>query len=393
MGHKLFSSAFTQETDGSNAIRFLASKVNTDLKGKSCDLAVLFLSERYQIEPKALLETFKNLISAQCLIACNSSGVIGDRKEIEMEPAISVLAMHLDGAKVVPFSLSAPQLEAFQSGKDLIEYLDVAPANKPHFICLADPQTCDVGKLLALFNEGYKNMPLIGGLASGAMMGAQNWISLNGEINPDGAIGAILLGDIHFDIVVSQGCRPVGEPFIITKSENNILYELAGKPALQVLSDLFKSLPPEDQQLAQHSLFVGLVMDENRHHLDRGDFLIRNIMGIDETSGALIVGALLEIGQTLQFQLRDAETSKEDLKVLLGQLKHNEKAKLEEGAILVSCCGRGKGLYGELDHDVKLVQSVRGPVPIAGFFANGEFGPVDNKNHVHGYTSSLTIIR
>lgn len=393
MGQKLFSSAFTQETDGPNAIRFLASKVNTDLKNKSCDLAILFLSEHYQADPKALLEMFKSLSSAECLISCNSSGVIGDKKEVEMEPAISVMAMHLDGAKVVPFSISANQLETFQSGKDLVEYLDVAPVSKPRFICLADPQTCDVGKLLAIFNEGYQNLPLVGGLASGAMVGAKNWISLNGEVNPDGAIGAILLGDVQFEIVVSQGCRPIGEPLIITKSENNVLYELAGKPALQVLSDLFKALPPDDQQLAQHSLFVGLVMDENRHQFERGDFLIRNIMGIDETSGALIIGALLQMGQTLQFQLRDAETSKEDLKILLGKLKHKERPKTSEGAILVSCCGRGKGLYGELDHDVKIIQAMRGPIPLSGFFANGEFGPVDNKNHVHGYTSSLTIIR
>ncbi len=393
MGKKLFSSAFTQETDGSNAIRFLASKVNTDLKGKSCDLAVLFLSEHYHAEPKALLDMFKSLTSAECLIACNSSGVIGDKKEIEMEPAISVMAMHLDGAKVMPFSLSANQLEAFESGKDLVEYFDIVPASNPHFICLADPQTCDVGKLLTLFNEGYKNLPLVGGLASGAMVGAKNWISLNADIASDGAVGVILSGDIHFEIVVSQGCRPIGEPLIITKSENNILYELAGKPALQVLSDLFKSLLPDDQQLAQHSLFVGLVMDENRYNFERGDFLIRNIMGIDETSGALIIGALLETGQTLQFQLRDAATSKEDLKILLGKLKQQGKSKTSEGAILVSCCGRGKGLYGELDHDAKMVQAMRGPIPLSGFFANGEFGPVDNRNHVHGYTSSLTIIR
>jgi small ligand-binding sensory domain FIST len=150
-------------------------------------------------------------------------------------------------------------------------------------------------------------------------------------------------------------------------------------------------LPAEDQALARHSLFAGVVMNEMRTKFQRGDFVIRNIMGYDAKSGALMVGAHLRPGQTLQFQLRDAETSDEDIRALLSTLQDSDGA--PRGALLVSCCGRGRGLYGAPGHDAGLVQSMKGPVPLAGFFANGELGPVAGRNFVHGYTTSLAVIR
>lgn len=388
---KKFSSALSQEQDPAKALSELAQMVNADLKGDSCDFAILFVSERYDgFESGELISNFQKQIKAGCLIGCNSSGVISGKNEVEMEPAVSVLAMHLPDVKLSPFFVSPAELNSIESGKDLIEFLDLAPASHPSFVCFADPMSTDVNKLLEILNDGYKDLPLIGGLASGQMMGRPNWLCLNETVHPEGAVGVALTGNVQFEIIVSQGCRPVGEPFIITKSQQNILYELASRPALQVLREIFEKLSPEDQSLAEHSLFVGLAMDEGRHALDRGDFLIRNIMGADHDSEALIIGALLETGQTLQFQLRDAQTSHDDLKLLLKKLTAAQSK--GKGAVLVSCCGRGKGLYGESGHDAKLIQSMRGPLVMAGFFANGEFGQVNRRNYIHGYTSSLTII-
>lgn len=159
---------------------------------------------------------------------------------------------------------------------------------------------------------------------------------------------------------------------------------------MEVLREVVAALSPRDQELARHSLFAGLVMNEYRSGFQRGDFLVRNLMGFDADSGALAVGANLRAGQTLQFQLRDAQTSAEDLKAWLERMGKDDAAR---GAVLVSCCGRGKGLYGESDHDSRMIQSLRGPLPLAGFFANGEIGPVGPKNYLHGYTSSLAVIR
>jgi small ligand-binding sensory domain FIST len=250
--------------------------------------------------------------------------------------------------------------------------------------------SCDVEKWIRLFNEGFPGAPFIGGLASGLAIGRPSWMLLGKEAFTDGAAAIALSGDVDFEVAVAQGCRPIGTPLIVTKAEGHILYELGGKPPLEILRDVIKSLSAQDQDIARQSLFVGVVMNEYQDHFKRGDFLVRNLMGYDAETGALMIGTPLHAGQTLQFQLRDAKTSDEDLKALLG---HMRGAPGTSGALLVSCCGRGRGLYGEADHDSKIIQSMRGPLPLAGFFANGEIGPVGSRNYIHGYTSSLAFIR
>ncbi len=393
MSEKIFSSALSREKEGLKAIHALAAKTLQDLQGNSCDLAILFLSESYTEEnAEELVRVFRELVMPGVLLACNASGVIGDREEVEMEPALSCMTMHLPGVKAVPFSLSSTDLDLLNTGEALVQHLDLYPTERPHFIVLADPVSCDVMKMLHLFNQGYPKSPLIGGLASANVVGQPSWIALGEEFLSEGAAGVALQGPVEFEICVAQGCRPIGESYAVTKADQNILYELAGKPALEVFRLVYQKLSQEDQALAQHSLFVGLAMDEFQTELHRGDFLVRNITGVDQTNGALSIGAMLEPGQTVQFQLRDARSSDEDLSQLLGKMTGREVSR-PEGAILVSCVGRGKNLYGVENHDIQRIQGARGPIPLAGFFANGEFGPVNQKNYIHGYTSSLTVIR
>ncbi len=393
MSQKIFLSGLAEGKDWKAEISKIASKVKAGLAGQSCDLFVFFVSEVHKdFDRQFFSSSLTHALSCRVSIGCNSCGVIGDEKEVEMEPAISYLAMHLPGIRLSPFTLSGEETQTITTGSELINFLDLYPPDKPRFICLADPATCDMTKLLTAFNEGYKGLPVIGGLASGGVIDKPSWLCLNGRVYSEGACGVALVGDIEFDIIVSQGCRPIGKPYVITKAEDSVLYELAGKPTLEVLREVLDALPAKDKKLAEHSLFVGLVMNEQRLDFKRGDFLIRNIVGFEPDTGALMVGALLKVGHTVQFQLRDAHTSSEDLEILLEKFQET-RAAAPQGGILVSCCGRGKGLYGEADHDVQKIQSMRGPLPLTGFFANGEIGPIENKNYVHGYTSSLVILR
>ncbi|MHB2026188.1 MAG: FIST signal transduction protein [Elusimicrobiota bacterium] len=387
---KRFFSALSTDKDWRKAVSEAAAKVAGALTG-GCDLAVVFATDLHQdVKPAELPELLRQILPCRVLIGCNASGVIAGRKEIEMKPAVSVMGMRLPGVEITPFHLSSKDTESLKTGAALLETLDIYPTDKPKFLAFADPMTCDIEKWIKLFNEGYPGAPVIGGLASGMAMGRPNWLVLGLESYSEGSVGVALSGDVEFDIVVAQGCRPIGEPRIITKAEAHVLRELGGRPPLEILSEVIQGLSPADQELARRSLFAGLVMDEYRGKFKRGDFLIRNIVGLDEESGALMIGADLRAGQTLQFQLRDARTSDEDLKSLIGRLPDGTS---ERGALLVSCCGRGQGLYGEPDHDSALIQTAKGPLPMAGFFANGEIGPVGGKNYVHGYTSSLALIR
>lgn len=390
---KKFSSHLSKNKNWREALAEISAHVRKDMDGKSCDLLVVFLSEPYEdFDPAAFAYAVSHLIPAAAVIACNSSGVIEGKREIEMEPAISAMAMHLPGVTIYPFQLSEADLAGVRSGSDLIHVMDIYPTDKPRFLCLADPMTFDMVRLMQLFNDGYKGLPVVGGLASGGVMNKPNWICLNGKSYSEGLVGVALVGDVEFDMVVSQGCRPVGKPYVITKAEQNVLYELAGKPALEVVRELIAGLSVKDKKLAEFSLSVGLVINEQQTNFKRGDFLIRNLVGFDPDANSLMIGSLLKVGQTLQFQVRDAEASAEDFDHMLEKITADRRTG-PRGGLLVSCCGRGKSFYGKPDHDAKSVQAVHGPIPLAGFFANGEIGPVGTKNFVHGYTSSLAIIK
>jgi small ligand-binding sensory domain FIST len=388
---KAFFSALSTQQDWRAAVQEAAAKVSAGLGG-GCDLVLLFITELYPgLDASLLPALIGEMLPYKALIGCNSSGVIGGMREVEMEPAVTIMGMRLPEVKLTPFYLSPADLSGLDDGQGLLRRLDIYPTDLPKFLAFADPMSCDVEKWIRLFNEGYPGAPVIGGLASGLAIGRPSWMLLGGEAFTEGAVGVALSGEVDFEIVVAQGCRPIGSPLIVTKAEGHVLYELGGKAPLEVLRGVIRELSPADQELARQSLFVGVAMNEYKDHLSRGDFLIRNLMGYDAETGALMIGTVLHPGQTLQFQLRDAKTSDEDLKALLERIHGAESG--TRGALLVSCCGRGRGLYGEADHDSKIIQSMKGPLPLAGFFANGEIGPVGACNYVHGYTSSLAVIR
>jgi small ligand-binding sensory domain FIST len=389
---KAFASAFSKNKNWREAVAECASQLKKGLGGKPCDLLIVFVSETFEdFNAPQFASMLSQFMPSGTVIGCNSSGIIADSKEVEMEPALAMLAMHLPEVKIYPFQLNEGDISGLEHGPDLINTLDIYPPDKPHFITFADPMTFDVVKFLQLVNEGYKGLPVIGGLASGAVMGVPNWISLNGIAFQEGLVGVALVGDVEFDIIVSQGCRPIGKPYVVTKAEGNVLHELAGKPALEVVRELIQDLNPKDKKLAEFSLSVGLVMNEKQNAFKRGDFLIRNLVGFDPDANSLMIGSLLKVGQTLQFQVRDADTSAEDLEHFLTDM--GVKKDSPRGGLLVSCCGRGRNFYGKPDHDAKAIQNVQGPLPVAGFFANGEIGPVGMKNFIHGYTSSFVIFR
>jgi small ligand-binding sensory domain FIST len=389
---KRFADAMSVDKDWRKAAAEAARAARAKLGPLPCDLALIFVSQVWDdFDPAELSSILAKELAPLHSLGCNASGVISGRREVEMKPAIAVLAMRLPGVKLHSFSFTPGELSKMEDGRALVAALDLYPTDNPKFLAFGDPMSCDPDHLTGLINSGYPGAPLVGGLSSGPQLKKASWMLLNGEPIEKGVAGVALTGDVSFDIVVSQGCRPIGEPLMVTKAEGNVLQELGGRPPLDVLRETLSRCPPDDQRLARHSLFAGLVMKEGHSGYKRGDFLIRNLMGFDQDSGSLVLGAALRRGQTLQFQLRDAATSDVDFQAMLGAMAEGGAA--PRGALLVACCGRGQGLYGEPDHDAGLVQSMRGPLPMAGFFANGEFGPVDGRNYVHGYTSSLVVIR
>ena len=391
-GVKHFAEGFSDDRDWRAATVAAAKAARTRLGSGPCDLALVFVAEAFKdFDPAEFSTLLAKSLAPLRVLGCNASGVIAGRKEVEMTPGISILAMRLPGVRIQPFTFAQSELARFENGAALVKELDLYPNENPKFMVLGDPATCDPERMAALFNEGYPGAPLVGGMASGMILHKPSWLLLGSHVLDSGLAGVALVGPVEIQTVVAQGCRPIGDPLIVTKAEGNVLHELGGRNPLEVLRETLSKCTTADQTLARTALFAGLVMDESRAVFRRGDFVIRNVLGYDDKSGSLVLGANLRRGQTLQFQLRDAHTSDQDFSALLDALPETDSA--PRGALLFSCCGRGKGLYGESDHDATLVQSLRGPVPMAGFFANGEFGPVGGRNFVHGYTSSLALIK
>jgi small ligand-binding sensory domain FIST len=209
----------------------------------------------------------------------------------------------------------------------------------------------------------------------------------------DGCVGLSITGNVVVDSLVAQGCRPIGSPMRITRCKDNFLIELDGKAAVHALKETLNDLSDDDQNLARNSLFLGVAMNEFKDEIKAGDFLIRNIMGIEPRTGALAVGQLLTVGRTVQFHIRDAATSSDDLRHLLKEYKHDQTLGQASGALLFSCLGRGRHLYGEPNHDSDCFREFLGDIPLAGFFCNGEIGPVGGTTFLHGYTSSFGIFK
>jgi small ligand-binding sensory domain FIST len=202
----------------------------------------------------------------------------------------------------------------------------------------------------------------------------------------------VISGPVRLDTVVSQGCRPIGKPFVVTKAERNVIYELGGKPALLQLKELFDQLPTREQILVQRYLHVGRVVSEYRERFEQGDFLVRNVIGIDPGAGAIAIGDYIRTGQTVQFHVRDQEAADGELKQLLAEAKKLPLAE-PSGALLFSCNGRGTNMFSQPDHDALAIDRALGGLPLAGFFAQGEIGPIGGQNFIHGFTASVAIFR
>jgi len=249
-----------------------------------------------------------------------------------------------------------------------------------------------VETLLDGFSSAYPGVPIIGGLASASTHPHQTFVFLNGDVHGQGAVAVALSGAYTIETVVSQGCDPIGEPWIITGANGSIVETISQRPAYEVLVETVRALPPDKQERASRNLLVGLAMDEYKESFGRGDFLIRGLMGADPKSGAIAVGARPRVGQTIQFQIRDAAAADEDLRQLLATARETLGDTRPVGAVLCSCNGRGAGLFGFPDHDARTVAQQLGAVPLAGFFCNGEIGPVGRDVFLHGFTASLGLI-
>ena len=385
----LVGAGLSTHEDGREAARAALDAALAPLGGRPADLVFLFVSPQHEDMQRAIIDVATERVEGATVLGCSAGGVIGARREIEDAPAVVAWAASLPGIGVQPFRLT------FQREDDhaIIEGLEDLPSpdEEPVMVMLADPFSFPADVLLDHLNDTSAGIPIVGGMASGGLEAGRNSLYFNDEILRDGAVGAILTGG-GMATVVSQGCRPVGRTYAVTRAERNVLFEMGGAPAMTRIEELYAESTDRDQLLIRRGLHVGSAITETKPELGRGDFLVRNVVGVDRDTGAIAISDVVEVGRTVQFQVRDAESAREDLRVVL-ERERTARPSDVAGALLFSCNGRGSALFGQPDHDVNAVRRAFGDVPVAGFFAAGEIGPVAGKNFLHGFTASILLFR
>ncbi len=386
-----FATAVKVTSEPKSTMASLCEDVESSLGDVKPDLAFVFISSHFEDDTQALLAPLVQRHPTATIVGCSAEGVLADTQEIERTPAIALMLASLPGVEIRRIRAEATEINSEEKITAFAGGLTPSVEEKPTFLLFGDPFSVPVNPLIDAIGETHPECPVFGGMASGAERPGQAVLIDDDMVHRDGLVGVSLSGALEVRSAVSQGCRPIGNPFVITKAEKNVILELGGKPALEQLKTVVASLNPRDAALVQESqaLFMGRVINEYQETFQRGDFLIRNLMGIDPNTGAIAVADIMRVGSTVQFHVRDSDSADEDLReILAGHLGDHAAA----GALMFTCNGRGTRMWTEPNHDVDVMREIAGDaLPVAGFFAAGELGPVGNRNFIHGYTASIAL--
>jgi small ligand-binding sensory domain FIST len=370
-------------------IRDTAVQLREQLSGKPT-FGLVFVTPDYAEKANDLLELVRVYGHVPTLIGCSGTGLVGRSQEQEEGPGFSLLFVSLPGGNANSLSFSQDVVEASTGPGYWHERTGLKPADVKAWLVFLNPFSLNVEIWLKQWNQAYPHVPVFGGMAGGAPGDPEAWVFCDDRVVP-GGVAIALQGDVAVRSVVSQGCKPIGEPLTVTHAEKNVLLTLGSRPAYEVLSDVYKELSDIEREQARGHLFAGIAVSEYLEEYKRGDFLVRNIIGADPKSGAVAINAVARVGQTLQYQLRDSRVASDELKRLLRE----QRARMEPppfAGLLCTCHGRGRGLFGGPNHDAGLINDFFPGLPLAGLFANVQLGPVGDRSFAHGYTASLALL-
>lgn len=366
------ASALSEHPLAAHAVGEVAGSILEQLT-TSPEVLLVFVDSAHTGAIEDISAALRELLKPTVMIGTTACGVIDRVTEIEDRHALAVWAATGLGAR--PIRLAANAAMPSSGWGDI---------DDAHAILLADPFSSPVLDVLADAEHHAPGIRFHGGLASGARGPGGNRLLLDDQIFDDGAVGLIFDASTTVTSVVSQGCRPIGDPMTVTAVSGNVVTELASQPPMDVLKRLAAAASESDRTLLAQGLHVGVVIDETLHDFERGDFLIRGVMGADPETGAIAIGAEVEVGTTLQFQVRDASTASDDLLTMLS----GQEAR---AALTFTCNGRGERLFGRPGHDAELVHGSTGSLATSGMFCAGELGPIGTKNQLHGFTASTLL--
>ena len=384
-----WASATSTLPDTGAAVAEILERLLRDLGAGPVDLALAFFTAAHVRGAERAAASLRERLKPGCLIGASGHGVVSTEHEHEASPAFTVLAGRLPGVELKPFVLVGESWS--EAASDAAEFARLAPgvAGTELVVLLGDPFSLDVERVLAGFNRHAPGLRVVGGMASAGPRAGANHVILNDWVSSEGGVAVALGGAVRVDVIVSQGCRPVGPPLEVTRAQGNLMIELDGQPALERAEQVLQEIPDAERDRLQHGLYIGRPVKPGAS--GPGDYLIRNLLGADRDHGVIAVGDVIGERERVRLHVRDAGTAREDLEMLLSPQAFDSRT---GAALLFACNSRGKGLYGKPDGDIGTLQdALGGAVPTAGMFCAGEVGPVGGKNFLHGHTASIALIR
>ncbi|MGB9601702.1 MAG: FIST signal transduction protein [Verrucomicrobiia bacterium] len=362
-----------------------------DTLGAPVSLGLLFLTPRFFNNAEQILEIIKIYGKIPVLTGCSAGGLIINGSEIETKGGFVLGLYHLPDSIIHAYHIVQQDVDSACSEKYYIEKFGIHKSQVNSWISFGNPFNFDAELWLGQLNKYFPNIPVAGGCADGDIKNREVQLYLDNKVLDNGCVAVSLGGNVEIQVAVSQGAKPIGERWIITKADRNIVYEIANMPAFDILLETFSKVPYREQKKLSENLLVGLAVNEHREELGRGDFVVRTLLGGDPDSGILAIGGFPRPGQSIQFQQRDPKTATEDLEETLANLKKSLRGTVVYGGCLFCCTGRGRSMFKEPNHDASRVQNILSQIPIVGAFCNGEFGPIGTANYLHSYSASLAL--
>jgi len=367
-------------------VKVLREKLQGDVS-----LGLIFVTPRYFNDAEKLLEIVRIYGRTPVLAGCSTTGLVANENEIEEDGGFVLGLYHLPGAIVKGFFISNEEVYSAQNSDFWHQKLGLQCGESNGWLAFSDPFQFDSESWLQQWNVAFKNSPITGGIAGGNIKAKESQLYLDGEVLNGGCVTVSISGDVELKVVVSQGAKPIGESWTITKADQNIIFEIANMPAFDILVETFSKFPYKEQKKVIQNLLIGLAINEYREEFKYGDFIIRNLLGGDPKTGIIAIGGRPRTGQSIQFQQRDPVVATQELEELLWDFKKSLQKVDNYGGCLFCCTGRGCSMFDEPCHDAKRVQKILGTMPVSGAFCNGEFGPVQNINCLHGYSVSIGL--
>lgn len=386
-----FRESLSTERDPQRVQNGLVEQALPDGPGAPPDLGFLFLSSYHRDDAETIFAGVRERTGVRHLLGCTAESVIGGGRELEGAPGAALWLAELPGVSIATFEVQCEQTPdgfCFPVGpKNIFQ----GAGEDSAVLLVGEPFTMPVDAFVRRFNEDYPGVPMVGGMASGGRAPGENLLYRDGKILRSGAVGVLLSGRFRLRPVVAQGCRPIGKRHVVTDCDRNAIRTLGGRPALKVIQEMLASLPPADRAAFQSAPQIGLVVDERKDVWGPGDYLIRNVLGVDPAKGVVFINDRVRRGQSVQFHVRDGPAASEDLSAHLERERALVNGRAPRGGIIFACNGRGRRLFATPDHDISALREAFGPIPISGFFAQGEVGPVGCRNHLHGFTTCVAL--